>query len=195
MMVYHKSYMPPLAYNLFQLFQLHMIECLHMHQSLIQLGIFAWQHRSKLKECKVEQAFEQIPKTKVTWKWTFDQNCHFFRLKICCKTDWFYLIFKQDLRYPPTAAPTRNPMKVIEVKNEFNQDESQIKLYSVTKFNSLSLNSKYRLIASSHWNLIVPIVLRIVELSNSISQFKSHTSVCVALKNVWLRWFDQSDSL
>ena len=89
MMVYHKSYMPPLAYNLFQLFQLHMIECLHMHQSLIQLGIFAWQHRSKLMGYKVEQEFEQIPKTKVTWKWTFVQNCHFLHLKICFKPTGF----------------------------------------------------------------------------------------------------------
>ena len=51
-------------------------------------------------------------------------------------------IFKADLRYPPTAAPTRNPMKVIEVKNEFNQDESQIKLYSVTEYRLIVSSSK-----------------------------------------------------
>ena len=65
MMEYHKSYKRPLACSPFQRFQLHMIVCLHMLRSLGRLEISAWRRTSKLMEYKVEQEFEQKPKTKV----------------------------------------------------------------------------------------------------------------------------------
>ena len=92
----------------------------------------------------------------------------------------------------------------MEVKNEFNQDESQIRLYSVTEFKShwlgnvigiwlIILYDSYTMVIQS-----VPIVFCIVELSNSILQLRSQTSdVSVALKADLfpIRSFDQSDLL
>ena len=79
-------------------------------------------------------------------------------------------------------------MNVIEVKNEFNQDESQIRLYSVTEFK--------RLCKCDSSGQTVPIVFCIVELSNSILQLRSQTSaVSVAFKAEWFPRFDQSDLL